>query len=132
MSRARFFMTKELPAAASFAIPLSDEDAKHASRVLRVSPGEELEVVAPSGATWLVSVLDVTREAVIAGAARPLPPVWHPRVTLFQGVAKGEKMDAIVRQAVEVGASEIVPVVTSRTVVRLDERKRIERGERRC
>lgn len=53
-----------------------------------------------------------------------------PRVVLVQCVAKGDKMDTIVRQAVEVGVSAIVPVMGERTIVRLDGRKRAERGER--
>ena len=68
-------------------------------------------------------------------SARVLGPAegsgeFLPRVTLFQGVAKGDKMDSIVRQAVEVGAEKVVPVLTARCVVRLDAAKRAAKGER--
>jgi len=132
MSRARFFLTGEpdFGGATAVALPLSAQDLRHASRVLRIGPGEEIDVVAPSGAAWRVHVTEVAGDAVLASPLDRLAQVLHPRITLFQGVAKGDKMDTIVRQAVEVGAAEIVPVTTSRTVVRLDERKRSERGER--
>lgn len=42
------------------------------------------------------------------------------RVTLLQGISKGERMDYAVQKAVELGVAEILPVVTRHTVVRLD------------
>ncbi|PKQ15930.1 MAG: RNA methyltransferase [Actinobacteria bacterium HGW-Actinobacteria-7] len=130
MSRARFFLTQELGAISPARLPLCAEDEHHATRVLRVEPGEELDVVAPSGEAFRVEVVGLSEAGVVARVVASLEPSWYPRVTLFQGVAKGEKMDSIVRQAVEVGAAGIVPVFTSRSIVRLDERKRAERGSR--
>ena len=52
------------------------------------------------------------------------------RVTLFQGLPKGEKMELIIQKAVELGAAEIVPVVMSRTIVKLDEKKKEKRIKR--
>lgn len=130
MSRARFFLTQEFDATGPAPLPLSEADLHHAARVLRVEPGEELDVVEPSGAVRRVQVVEVTADGVLARTVVALEQPWYPAVTLFQGVAKGEKMDAIVRQAVEVGAAQVVPVLTSRVVVRLDEGKRVQRGER--
>ncbi len=130
MSRARFFLTGPVVPSQPALLPLTVADARHARRVLRVQPSEELDVVEPSGAGWRVKVSDVTEEGVWAEAVIPLKVVWSPTVTLFQGVAKGDKMDAIVRQAIEVGVTGVVPVLTSRSVVRLDADKRIARGER--
>lgn len=39
------------------------------------------------------------------------------KVTLFQGIPKAGKMEAIVQKCVELGIYEIVPVWTERTVV---------------
>ncbi len=52
------------------------------------------------------------------------PPV---NITLFTGILKGDKMDQVVRQAVEIGAKSIVPVIMDRTVVKLSEGKRKDR-----
>src|SRR5256885_1371156 len=49
------------------------------------------------------------------------------RITLAQGIARGEKMDWILQKATELGVAEIVPLVTDRTEVKLD----AERAERR-
>ncbi len=57
-----------------------------------------------------------------------LPPETH--VTLVLGIAKGEKMDRIVRHCVELGVSSIAPVVTERTVVRVDASRGAEKAAR--
>lgn len=112
-------------------MPLSREDVHHATGVLRVRPGEELEVVEPSGDAWVVDIATVGPHGISAVVLEQLmAPAGEPYVVLVQGVAKGEKMDDIVRHAVEVGASEIVPVLFSRTIVKLDSSKRAERGQR--
>ena len=130
MSRSRFFLTSELPADSPLVLPLSRADQHHAIRVLRVGVGEDLDVVAPSGAVWRVRVAGVSRAGIAVEPLAELPPARQPDVALFQGVAKGDKMDVIVRQAVEVGAAKITPVLMSRSVVRLDPGRRPERGER--
>jgi 16S rRNA (uracil1498-N3)-methyltransferase len=67
----------------------------------------------------------MTGEVIAEEATAPLV-----RVTLAQGLAKGEKMDLIVRQATEVGASRIVPFTSARRVVRLEAAKQRDRAER--
>ena len=55
------------------------------------------------------------------------------RVTLFQGLPKGDKMDLIVQKAVEVGVGAIVPVVTKRCISRPDEKnlhKKVQRWQK--
>lgn len=136
MSRHRFFLEGELPTAGSgqaVLLPLSAGDLHHAVAVLRVRAGEEIDVVAADGHAWCVTVVDTTSAAVTAcvtgGLADTLTPA-APRVTLVFGVSKGPKNDDIIEGAVEVGVSEILPVLTARTIVKLDAEKRTERGER--
>ena len=132
MSLHRFFLTAPLSDDAERALPLSESDTRHAAGALRVSAGELIEVVEPGGSVWRVRVTDATTHAIHAELVEQVArrAVCEPHVTLFQGVAKGEKMDDIARQAVEVGAERIVPVFTERTVVKLVGRKAVERAER--
>lgn len=134
MSLHRFFLTEAIPAGADAPalLPLAPEDLHHAVAVLRIRAGEQIECVGPDGSVATVRVTEATAAGiayeVVAHSAAAVR--GRPDVVLVQGVAKGEKMDAIVRQAVEVGADEVWPVLTSRSVVKLDERKRVERAER--
>ena len=52
------------------------------------------------------------------------------RICLFQGLPKQDKMELIVQKAVELGVSEVIPVVTKRSVVKLDEKKAAKKTER--
>jgi len=130
MSHARFFLASEMPAHTPSALPLTAADLHHAVRVLRVAAGEQLDVVEPSGAVWRVTVASASADAVMVSQVSRLAQASQPALALFQGVAKGDKMDTIVRQGVEVGATLIVPVVTSRSIVRLDAEKAGAKGER--
>ena len=130
MSAHRFFLTGALVRDGERMLPLSEADAHHAVDVLRVRVGEVIDVVEPDSRVWRVRVAQTGPAGVWATVLEELSVAAQPHVTLFQGVAKGEKMDAIVRQAVEIGAEQIVPVLTSRSVVQLDARKRAQRTER--
>jgi 16S rRNA (uracil1498-N3)-methyltransferase len=128
----RFFLTGPLPAEPGQPLPLTASDVHHAVRVLRIRAGEHVEVVEAGGGVLELEVVSAGDTGVVATSLGQVASAgdYLPSVTLFQGVAKGDKMDAIVRQAVEVGAEEIVGVMTSRSVVRLDGAKRASRGER--
>ena len=54
---------------------------------------------------------------------RPAVSELPVRITLFQALPKRDKMELIIQKAVELGASEIVPVRTRRCVVKLDAKK---------
>ncbi|HET6352290.1 MAG TPA: 16S rRNA (uracil(1498)-N(3))-methyltransferase [Coriobacteriia bacterium] len=131
MSAPRFFLTDALPKGEGAVVaPLAAEDLHHARSVLRIAAGEEVELIEPGGGGWRTRVTAVSADCLEVEPLEQLELRFHPRITLVQGVAKGEKMDAIVRQAVEVGAVEIVPVFFERSVVKLDAKKRADRGTR--
>ena len=128
----RFFLSGPLSAESGQPLPLAAADLHHAVSVLRLRVGENVEVVEPAGEVLRAEVVSADDAGVVVMVLGPLGDGSRrlPHVTLFQGVAKGDKMDDIVRQAVEVGAEAIVPVMTSRTIVRLDPAKRASRAER--
>jgi 16S rRNA (uracil1498-N3)-methyltransferase len=126
MSHHRFFLHEPLVPIADglLRLPLSPADIHHALDVLRILPGEQVVVVEPGGTAWLFLVSAVEGRSLVGRTVRELPRSgtrWG--LTLIQGIAKGQTMDAIVQHAVELGAERIVPVFTDRTVVRLDAEK---------
>ena len=52
------------------------------------------------------------------------PPI---HIILYQGIAKGDKMDLIIQKGTEIGIKEIYPVITNRTVVKIKDRKKEEK-----
>lgn len=122
----RFFIEGAVPAEG--ALPLAPSDVHHLRDVLRLTVGDVV-VLAGSDGSWQVRLADIGD--VVTGkreAAVPAPVV--PPVTLVQGIAKGERMDMVMRQATEIGVARIVPLRAERSIVRLDAAKSASRTER--
>jgi 16S rRNA (uracil1498-N3)-methyltransferase len=102
-------------------VTLSGSAAAHAKRVLRLEAGDALTLFNGDGQDYPSRVAGFGRgtvEVAVEGRAdaRPESPL---AVTLVQGIARGERMDLMVQKATELGVSAILPVTTSRSVVRL-------------
>lgn len=113
-------------------ITITGPDVNHISHVLRMAPGDNLTVSDGRGMDYYCSIAAFAKDYVqLTVIDRWASYVELPaRVTLFQGLPKGEKMELIIQKAVELGAAEIVPVVMSRTIVKLDEKKKEKRIKR--
>jgi len=127
MALPRFFLADAIAEARP--LPLTAADVHHLRDVLRMSAGEHLIAVDPAGRSFEVCLtsVGVTVDGwVVCEIATP----QLPHVVLVQGVCKGEKMDLIVRQTAELGVGRVVPLLTSRVVVKLDAAKTAARCER--
>ena len=94
---------------------LSPEEAQHALRVLRMAPGDACQALL-EGEVY-EAVLAETSPRVLLRLGEALPsPEPSVRVTLYQGLPKGDKMDYIVQKCTEAGIYRIVPVDLSRCV----------------
>ena len=97
------------------------EEARHVQTVLRVKPDDHIQLFDGQGRTREVAVVAADKQGLTLTAVAPV--VEHPRaacrLTLFACVSKGKRMDWTVEKAVELGVSEIVPVISDRTIVRV-------------
>jgi len=95
--------------------------AHHALRVLRLRAGDALTLFDGSGGEWSACVASTTRGrlAVQIGAWCDIERESPLRVTLVQGVSSGERMDATVQKATELGVATLQPVLTQKSVVKL-------------
>lgn len=116
-------------------ITLGGEDVNHIKNVLRMKPGEELIICDGEGTDHYCKIAGFGNGTVIAdilesGDTKSELPA---RVYLFQGMPKKDKMELIIQKAVELGVYEIVPVMTKRVIVKLDddkkEAKKLERWQ---
>ena len=113
---------------------IQGEDAQHIRKSLRMKEGEELTLVTPD-LTEHLCVIDTLSECVEVKEISSKPCEQEPtvKVTLYQGLTKGDKMDFIIQKAVELGVTEIVPTLTERCISRPDEKsmnKKIARWQK--
>ncbi|MDY0340409.1 MAG: RsmE family RNA methyltransferase [Coriobacteriia bacterium] len=126
MTLHRFFVSD--PVLGGGILPLSDADVHHLRDVLRLAPGDEIIVVGGGRATRIhLSYVGEQVSGEVSGEVRVTEP---PRVTLVQGLAKGDKMDDVVRHATELGVRRFIPLAADRSVVRLDAARADARVER--
>ena len=105
----------------SDAILLTGAEAHHARNVLRLQAGGRAIVFDGRGreVTAEITALDPAGLCLRPLHATITPPL-RCAITLAQAIPKGKNMDLIVQKAVEIGAAEIVPLLSARTVVQLD------------
>lgn len=100
------------------------DELKHLTRVLRLKPGDEIEVLC-AGQKKRAVLTAVGPDCAVYEETGALESCEaHCRVTLYQGLCKGEKMDFIVQKCTEMGIHAIVPVVMERSVVRGEKAER--------
>ena len=110
-------------------VVLPEQAGEHVARVLRLEHGHPLILFNGDGCEYDATLAALVKRAVSAKitAVRESDREAPLQVTLAQGIARGEKMDWILQKATELGVARIVPLVTERTEVKLDE----DRAERR-
>lgn len=107
-------------------------DVNHIKNVLRMRPGEEIQVSDMCGHEYRCRITAFAEDGVRAEILEYLESgaELSSRLVLFQGLPKSDKMELIIQKAVELGAAEIVPVQTHRCVVRLDAKKEENKRKR--
>jgi 16S rRNA (uracil1498-N3)-methyltransferase len=110
------------PLAPGSRLTIDGEAANHVARVLRLRPGDPLMLFDGGGGEHAARIETFRKDAVVVIVGErsaveresPLPLI------LAQGISRGERMDWVVQKATELGVTRIVPLLTERTVVRLD------------
>lgn len=113
-------------------IRIVGNDVNHIKNVLRMKPGEEILISNKKDKDYRCRIRTITQQEVEAeilsadenGTELPV------RIHLYQGLPKSDKMELIIQKAVELGVYRIIPVVTARTIVKLDAKKEESRIRR--
>jgi 16S rRNA (uracil1498-N3)-methyltransferase len=102
-------------------LELPRDTAQHLVKVLRLQLEDEFVVFCGDGREWSARIAAVRGQRVTAaiGPARHIDRESPLTITLFQSIARGERMDYVVQKATELGVARIVPLLSERSVVRL-------------
>jgi 16S rRNA (uracil1498-N3)-methyltransferase len=106
-------------------VELPSDTASHLAKVLRARAGDELVLFNGDGREFAGAIEGVrgSRVSAAVGDGRPVDRESPIAVTLVQCVPRGDRMDFVVQKATELGVFRIVPVLSQRSVVRLDARQ---------
>ncbi len=110
-------------------ITIDGSDVNHIKNVLRMRAGDRLVVNDTCGTDYYCIIDNISKEEVslTIEATKRCEAELSSKLYLFQALPKLDKMELIIQKAVELGAYEVVPVVTKRCVVKLDGDKRQEK-----
>lgn len=112
-------------------IELTGEDFNYLKNVLRANVGDKLSIFDGNGnsAQAVITGVYSSRITALTGSVSAPEKTESPlKTVLLQGMLKGQKMDLVIQKAVELGVSEIIPMITARTEVR--ETRKVERWKK--
>ena len=111
---------------------LTGDEARHCTRVLRLEPGDEIEIFDGKGRMARAKLQQLAGQTI--SLTLNAPPTVEPApfpILLGAAIPKGQTIEDIIRQATEIGATRIVPLLTERCVVKVDDpAKRQEKWQR--
>jgi 16S rRNA (uracil1498-N3)-methyltransferase len=104
---------------------LTGDAASHIARVLRLAAGDPLTVFDGRGGEHAARIEALRKGAIVIHVGERSADERESPLTLVlaQGVSRGERMDWVVQKATELGVTRIAPLLTERSVVRLDSRQ---------
>ena len=103
-------------------VTLQGSDAHHLARVQRARQGDEIIVSDGQGTAYRVRLQNVSPQEVGGEIVATIPQsrTEAVEITLYQGICKGERMAWLIQKTTELGVAQLVPLLTERTVVRLN------------
>ncbi|MDY4698454.1 16S rRNA (uracil(1498)-N(3))-methyltransferase [Eubacterium coprostanoligenes] len=105
-------------------IILDGESARHIAKSLRMRVGDVICVTDGGGEDYGCQIEEITKEEVVLKVCYKQVCESEPscKVTIYQGVPKSTKLEDIIQKCVELGVTEIVPILTKRCVSRPDDK----------
>ena len=103
------------------ALTLRGSEAHHVRDVLRMKSGEKLVLFNGHGREITAEIVDVSGDEIrLRKLHEAETPRLRCRIVLGQAIPKGKNIELIIQKAVEIGAAEIAPIISDRTIVQVD------------
>jgi 16S rRNA (uracil1498-N3)-methyltransferase len=110
---------------------LAGAEGHHARDVLRMNRGEKLVIFNGRGREMTAEIVDLTGDEIrLRKLHEAETPPLRCRIVLGQAIPKGKNMGLIVQKAVEIGATEIAPIISDRTIVQVDSESAVQKQSR--
>lgn len=109
---------------------ISGDSFHYLVRVLRLGVGESVEIFDGSGRSWSGTLEEIAEDRAVLALGEEVLSRPVPKLTLVQGLAKGDKLEWVIQKSTELGMARFVPLQTERAIVRLDAAKGADRARR--
>ncbi len=113
-------------------ITIYGDDVKHMRDVLRMKEGDHITATCGRGTDYHCEISKIADDEITLSVidqeadASELPV----RISLYQALPKGDKLELVIQKAVELGVYEVIPMRTARCVVKLDDAKAAKKQAR--
>lgn len=111
---------------------LSKEDSYHVKTVMRMEIGDKIEIV-NNEKTYIAQITSLFPEVVaeVIEEIKSSIPIAIS-VTLVQSLVKEQKMDLILQKTTELGVDQIIPLATTRSIVKMNQKelKKLDRWQK--
>lgn len=102
-------------------LTLRGSEAHHAGNVLRMEAGDKLVLFNGEGRELTAEIAHIADDEIrLRKLHESETAPLRCKIILGQAIPKGKNMDLIVQKAVEIGAAEIAPIISDRTIVHVD------------
>lgn len=110
-------------------LTLDEAASHHLARVLRAEENDEVTVFNGHGGEYRCAITRIEKKhvTVMVGDFIDRDSESPLEIILAQGISRGEKMDFTIQKAVELGVTQIIPLLTERCNVKLDEERKQKR-----
>lgn len=116
----------------SDSVIIDGENARHISKALRMRVADVVTLCDGENNEYLCELVSFTENDVVARVIEKKPCTAEPpyRVTLLQCLPKSDKLELVIQKSVELGVHRIIPVESSRCIVKLDDKNAAKKVER--
>jgi len=110
-------------------VELTASQAHHLTRVLRLAPGDRVELFDGSGKLAAATIMQVHRRtaSLRLDELQVVPRPFEQKIVIAVSIAKGERFDRLVSKCTELGVDRICPLLFERTVKLATNPKIVER-----
>lgn len=125
----RFFLSA--PLTAPQRIELTENIVRHI-HVLRLRVSDKIELFNGNGNRYFATLTEITKRTASAEIHAQMPSENESplHITLIQAISSGERMDFTLQKSVELGVNEIIPITSTRSIVKLNEERASKRRQR--
>ncbi|WP_028828985.1 RsmE family RNA methyltransferase [Proteocatella sphenisci] len=110
------------------------DEIKHITKVMRLRSGDKVELIASNKKEFIAQIREIKKDEIILDIVDEMikKRELDCRITIYQGIPKGQKMELIIQKSTELGVARIVPCQLKRCVSNISEKedKKISRWQK--